>query len=92
MYNCLRSRSTINLAKMEKVYVLINVKPGKLEEVASTVKTLPEIKNSSVVTGPYDIIAEIDGETITEVLSIVVKKLRIIEGIETTETLVSVKL
>ena len=44
------------------------------------------------MTGAYDILVKIEGEYITEVLTTVVRGIRQIEGVTSTETLVEVKL
>lgn len=77
---------------METVYVLLKTDPGMLEEILKAIRKLEGVKEASPVTGAYDIIVRIDGEFITDALSVVVKEIRKISGIQGTETLISVKL
>jgi DNA-binding Lrp family transcriptional regulator len=77
---------------METVYVLINVGPGALESVTKKIPEMKNVKDIAVVTGAYDILVKIEGEYITEVLTTVVRGIRQIEGVTSTETLVEVKL
>lgn len=77
---------------MEMVYVLVNTLPGALEKVYTELLKKPGVVDASVVTGPYDIIAKIEGDRITEALGIIVREVRKIEGIKSTETLVVVKM
>ena len=77
---------------METVYVLINVGPGALESVTKKIPEMKNVKDVAVVTGAYDILARIEGEYITDVLTSVVRGIRQIEGVTYTETLVVVKL
>ncbi|MBU4256063.1 MAG: Lrp/AsnC ligand binding domain-containing protein [Thermoplasmatales archaeon] len=77
---------------METVYVLINVEPGALESVTKKIPEMKNVKDVAVVTGAYDILVKIEGEYITEVLTTVVRGIRQIEGVTSTETLVEVKL
>ncbi len=77
---------------METVYVLINVGPGALESVIKKIPEMKNVKDIAVVTGAYDILVKIEGEYITEVLTTVVRGIRQIEGVTSTETLVEVKL
>ncbi|MFA5772202.1 MAG: Lrp/AsnC ligand binding domain-containing protein [Thermoplasmata archaeon] len=77
---------------MEMVYVLINTLPGTLEKVYGELIKKPGVVDASIVTGPYDIVAKIEGNKITEALGTVVREVRRIEGIKSTETLVVVKM
>lgn len=77
---------------MEIVYVLINVKSGGVENVVNSIKGMENIAEISVVTGNYDLIAKVQGEYITEVLTTVVRGIRQIEDVTNTETLVVVNL
>jgi DNA-binding Lrp family transcriptional regulator len=76
---------------METVYVLINVEPGALESVTKKIPEMKNVKDVAVVTGAYDILVKIEGEYITDVLTTVVRGIRQIEGVTSTETLVEVK-
>ncbi|MDI6707715.1 MAG: Lrp/AsnC ligand binding domain-containing protein [Candidatus Thermoplasmatota archaeon] len=77
---------------MEFVYVLIKVASGTVESVASKIAEFKNVKEVSIVTGAYDIIAKIESEYITDILTTVVRGLRQVEGVVSTETLVVVKL
>ncbi len=77
---------------MESVYVLITVSSGTVEDVLAKLSKLESIKEVAVVTGACDIIAKIEGDYITDILTTVVRGVRQIEGVISTETLVVVKL
>jgi len=77
---------------METVYVLINVESGAVESVIKKITEMENVKDAAVVTGAYDILARIEGEYITDVLTSVIRGIRQIEGVTSTETLVVVKL
>ena len=77
---------------MDKLYVLITVEPGRLEEILEYVKQKRFVKEANAVTGSYDIIAKIEGVKIAEILSTVVRDIHKIEGIKRTESLVAVEL
>jgi DNA-binding Lrp family transcriptional regulator len=77
---------------MEVVYVLLKTDPGCLEDIIKRVKQLKGVKEVSPVTGAYDIIIQVNGEYITDALGVVVKEIRKIEGVVSTETLISVNL
>jgi len=77
---------------MEKVYVLIKVEPGTLEGVLKGIERIKGVAEVSAVTGPYDLIAKVEGDYITDALGVVVRDLRAVKGIANTETLVAVKI
>lgn len=77
---------------MEILYVLINTNPGALERVYGEIQKKQGVIESSVVTGPYDIVVKIGGNRITDALGVVVGDIRKIDGIRATETLVVVKM
>jgi DNA-binding Lrp family transcriptional regulator len=77
---------------MEFVYVLIKVASGAIEKVAAKIAGFKNVKEVAIVTGAYDLIAKIEGEYITEILTTVVRGIRQVEGVVSTETLVVVKL
>lgn len=77
---------------MESVYVLINVSSGTVENVLAKLSKLENISEVAVVTGAYDVIAKVEGDCITDILTTVIRGVRQIEGVISTETLVIVKL
>ena len=76
---------------MDKLYVLIKVEPGRIEEVLDQVVQKKYVKVASAVTGSYDIIVQIEGASVAEILTSVVKEIHKVEGINSTETLVAVE-
>lgn len=77
---------------MDRLYVLIKVKPGYIEAILESVSQKKYVIEASAVTGSFDIIAKIEGASISMILSEVVKEVLKIEGILSTETLVAVDL
>jgi len=41
-------------------HLLLQVDPGRADEVASFVSTLPSVREAAVTSGPYDVIAVVD--------------------------------
>ncbi len=72
-------------------FILIAVAPGTEEDVYEELKGIPEIKELKSVFGEYDIIATIKSKNIKELSRIVVKKIRPIDGVITTGTLISME-
>ncbi len=77
---------------METVYVLVNVESDSLENVIKKMKALENVKDVAVVTGAYDILVKIEGEYITDILTTIVRGIRQIQGVNSTETLVVVNI
>ncbi|MBM4249138.1 MAG: Lrp/AsnC family transcriptional regulator [Euryarchaeota archaeon] len=77
---------------METVYVLVKTEPGLLESVMSDIKEKTQVAEVSAVTGAYDIIVKVSGDYITDALGIVVRDIRKIRGVISTETLIAVRM
>ncbi len=72
-------------------FIMIAVAPGTEDAVYEELKKMPEIKELKSVFGEYDIIATIKSKNIKELSKTVVKKIRPIEGVITTGTLISME-
>ena len=59
---------------MAKAFVLIETTVGRTKEVATALKDLKGITSVNAVTGPYDVIAIIEAETLNEIGDIVILK------------------
>ncbi|MEW5759786.1 MAG: Lrp/AsnC ligand binding domain-containing protein [Candidatus Thermoplasmatota archaeon] len=77
---------------METVYVLVKTEPGLLDDILKEIKEKEGVVDCDAVTGAYDIIVKVEGEYITDALGVVVKEIRKIKGVTSTETLITVKL
>ena len=64
-----------------KAYVLIETSVGKTREVAAALRALKGIQSADVVTGPYDIIAVVEGEGLGFIGDMVTRDVHIIGGI-----------
>ena len=67
-----------------KAFVLIETAPGKSNAVTAALKQLEGVKSADLVTGPYDVIAIVEGETLNDVGGLVTGKIHSIEGITRT--------
>ena len=74
-----------------KAFVLIETVVGKSKEVAATLKQLRGFSSVDTVTGPYDIIAIIEGETLDELGKLVIDKIHPIAGISRTVTCLTIE-
>jgi DNA-binding Lrp family transcriptional regulator len=75
---------------MVKAYVLIKTASGKENQSLREILGLSVTEEAHKVFGPYDIIAEIKARDMESVIEIVVGKLRHIDGIVDTQTLLSI--
>ena len=69
-----------------KAFVLIETAVGRNKEVVNGIKQIKGIKSVDTVTGPYDVIAVIEAESLNEIGDIVIKKVHPIAGISRTVT------
>ena len=69
-----------------KAFVLIETAVGRTKEVASALSQLEGVKSVDMVTGPYDIIAVIEEESLTDIGDLVTSRIHPIPGISRTVT------
>ena len=72
-----------------KAYVLVVTDPGKTRLVKQAMRDVPGIVEMHEVMGPYDIVVEIEVANLQEIPPILGEKIRSIEGIESTTSLVA---
>ena len=73
-----------------KAFVLIETAVGKTKEVAFSLKQLKGFDSVDPVTGPYDVIAIIEGESLTEIGKLVTRKIQPIPGLSRTVTCLAI--
>ena len=71
---------------MTKAYVLIETAVGRNREVTAALKKLKGVSSVDLVTGPYDVIAIVEAETLSEIGDIVTARIHPITGISRTVT------
>jgi DNA-binding Lrp family transcriptional regulator len=67
-------------------YILIQAGVGQASDVAAEVRTLPGVSSVDAVTGPYDVIARVEADTVDALGRMVVGKVQMIDGITRTLT------
>ncbi len=75
---------------MATAYVLINVEIGSEEEVLRSLDPISEVKEAHLAYGVYDIIAVIETETMQELKDTVSWKIRRLDKVRTTLTMIVV--
>jgi DNA-binding Lrp family transcriptional regulator len=69
-----------------KAYVLIETQVGKTKEVVEAIRGLQEVILVDAVTGPYDAIAVVQGETLNDIGDLVTAKIHPTRGVSRTVT------
>jgi DNA-binding Lrp family transcriptional regulator len=74
---------------MIKAYVLVVTDPGKTRHVFEEIRKVSGVTEVHEVMGPYDIVAEIEAENLQDVPTILGERIRSIDGIQSTTSLVT---
>ncbi|MCH7768679.1 MAG: Lrp/AsnC family transcriptional regulator [Nitrospinae bacterium] len=72
---------------MALALILINTEAGLDTESAQTLQGVKGASDVFLVSGLYDVVATVKGDTAEDVLKIVYNQIRTIEGIEATHTM-----
>ena len=74
------------MKKTGKIYLLINTEIGKERYVRDELLKLGHVSRADIITGRYDIIAILEGDSVGEIFESVVSNIRAIKGIVRTES------
>ena len=74
-----------------KAFVLMETAVGKNKEVVDSIKQLKGIISVDSVTGPYDVIAVIEADTLNDIGDLVTQKIHPVPGISRTVTCLALK-
>jgi DNA-binding Lrp family transcriptional regulator len=69
-----------------KAFVLIETAVGKNREVLAALGKLKGMESVNTVTGPYDIIAVVQRETLSDIGDLVTSKIHTVDGVTRTVT------
>ncbi len=72
-----------------KAYVLVVTDPGKTRHVHDEINKVPRVVEMHEVMGPYDIVVEIEVDSLQEIPTILGERIRTIDGIQSTTSLVT---
>ena len=67
--------------------VLLSTEPGREQHVVNELNKMVEISEAMVLFGEYDVYCKIIMETFSQLSSLILKKIRILEGVVETTTL-----
>jgi len=69
-----------------QAYILIQTEVGKSATVAEAIREVPGVASAEDVTGPYDVIARVESNTVDELGKLVIAKIQDVAGITRTLT------
>ena len=67
-------------------YIFVETTTGKAREVSAAVAHIPGVIRCNTITGPYDVIALVEAENISQLGDFVVSKIQAIPGVLRTMT------
>lgn len=73
-----------------KAFVLVEAAVGKSRDVVAAIRQLKGVTSVDAVTGPYDVIVVVQGETLGEIGELVAGKIHPISGIARTVTCLAI--
>jgi len=76
---------------MTTAYVLLRIKPGMDRNVLHAVKKLNQVRTVETLYGEYDMFIKIEVETLEELDSFIFDTIRTIKGVESSTTLITIK-
>ena len=71
---------------MVQAYILIQTEVGRAASVAHSISELEGVALAEDVTGPYDVIARVEADSVDDLGKLVIAKIQDVEGITRTLT------
>jgi len=75
---------------LPEAFLLISSKVGQEDQVITDLQAIPEVKESYVVYGVYDVIARLEAESMQSLKDVVGLRIRQLDTVRTTLTMVVV--
>jgi DNA-binding Lrp family transcriptional regulator len=69
-----------------KAYVLLRTAPGMTKAIYAALRVSPAVESVEMITGPYDLIVALEGESANELLTTVMREIRPAAGVRDTMT------
>lgn len=76
---------------MAKAFVLVNADVGSEDEVVKELRKMPNVKESFVAYGAYDIVAKVEAESMEKLKELVNGKIRRLTKVRSTLTMIIVE-
>lgn len=74
-----------------KAFILMETAVGKSKEVVASLRELKGVKSVDSVTGPYDVIAIVEAESLNDIGDLVTRKIHPVAGVTRTVTCLALK-
>ena len=71
---------------MVQAFILIQTEVGKAATVAEAIRTVAGVTSAEDVTGPYDVIARVEAQSVDELGKLVIARIQDVQGITRTLT------
>ncbi len=71
---------------MTGALILITTKVGAMKDIHQKIQSMDEVEESSMMTGPYDIMAVARADEMTDITNALIEKIRDLDGVEDTIT------
>ena len=75
---------------LPKAFLLISAEVGLEDQVISELQTIPEVKESYVVYGVYDVIARVEADSMQHLKDVISLRIRQLDTVRTTLTMIVV--
>jgi DNA-binding Lrp family transcriptional regulator len=79
------------LIKMPRAFILINANLGTESALVGKLKKMPHVKQAYFVYGVYDVIAEIEAETMEQLKEVIAGNIRGLDEVRSTLTMVVIE-
>jgi DNA-binding Lrp family transcriptional regulator len=76
---------------MPIAFVFITTEPASMVEVLKALKKVKGVEEVEMVYGLYDIVAKVEGDSTSSLKSIITKRIRALNKVATTTTMMAVK-
>ena len=73
---------------MVMAYIMVRVDAGKERDVVKRIQKMPEVKDSNIIYGEWDVVMKVQVKNIEEITAFVVDKLRKIKAVKLTSTMI----
>jgi DNA-binding Lrp family transcriptional regulator len=73
---------------MMKAYILVSLVPGLEANTISQISSLPGVEETDLVFGRWDVVVQVQANSISDLSRMVINQIRGLQGVQTTETLI----
>ncbi len=78
------------MVSIKRAYILIEIAPGKIENIYASMQNFTFIKTVDIVAGPYDLIAMGEAEDVRTISALVTEHIDLMPGVLNATTCIAV--